>query len=67
MYGSFGRLIDDILEEKQMTQKDLAKRIGKSQQGMSQLKKTKRPHYRTVVKLARALEVDEIRFLSILN
>lgn len=61
-----GRLIDELLEQKKMTHIELARRMNRSQQSISQIKRSKRPHIRTIIRLAKALDVNEMVFFEAL-
>lgn len=57
--ASIGERIKRIRNEKGLTQKELAKMLGTSQQNLAQYERNKRnPKYETVKKIANALEID---------
>jgi transcriptional regulator with XRE-family HTH domain len=66
MLTKFGKALDQMIEKRGMTNRQLAEAIGSNPQFVSNLKRAKRPHYRTLRKLALALNVEE-RELEILT
>jgi transcriptional regulator with XRE-family HTH domain len=64
MLTNFGKALDRLMEEKRKSNKDLAEALNTNKQYISNLKRAKRPHYRTLRKLAAALGVEESRLES---
>ena len=64
MVSDFGKRIELLQCERAMTNAKLSKKIGIKPQNMGQLKRVKKPHAKTVYKLASAFNVPVSHFLG---
>jgi len=64
MVGHAGKKLSLLLAEKGMQQKDLAVKLGKTPQGIYQLKKSKRFQWETINRLSAVFDVPCSYFMS---
>lgn len=64
MSDSFFLKVERLQAEKGINLADLSKLTGMSRQTLYRVKKSKRPHMRSIFKIANALKVDPSFFLS---
>lgn len=62
--SEFGKRLELILCENNMTQAELARKIGVLRENVSHMKKVKRPSFPTIHKVAKACRVPVGYFLS---